>query len=1433
MKRAQQFPGRTLRNRVGLRWVSSSPFPLPTEAATVRTKGYGPTKDLFKGVDTTKGLVVETVMHPADAEMQRRVLSLSSADVSVYTPLDVETGTEESSVPVQREDIVAIAPDQLASVATVIVDQLKEQLELNSYAAEASHNGRSGSIVNAIATCLRQEIDRVVLETHTQEASFSRMLQESSDVICARIASVIHEERAHFHVNDADKNNQHYSLLLQEVKLSMKKLEQSLKEAFEASVTANQGKDPVPEDLRGQIVTAIEQATRMQQEHISFALEDILERKLTSQGSLPPTPPALEDIEGVVKTAMTRVMDDTQSEVRELMQTLREKTSAESTVSPSKGEVALEGLLATYGERLEEMRETTYEFSDLKELLMEVHNHQQTNMTAIHDVEREVKKLKKELMSALHELAEGSSKSAKIEEKGDRFGEYCDKLDALADRVTSRVEEQLKQQHEDMKDLPKRLIELENVIRERKQPVVDHIPSPQEFDDERMITLAQSISDSILAALAQREELFSKAPKSESSFPPPTTPPVPVEVPVPVSQFTKEELAEAVSAVLHPKLDELAATMESAHKTNTLPSQLEESPTLITDEQLLTVAQTISDSLRGVVKDIVTTNATTTKSTNVTHIEETKEAILERLGELKQSIIATVQEEMGRTHEIDLTPFQNYLDEVIHGMKEEWNKKQEVTENKIKAVVESLVARLQEQHQERERREQREQQEQQEKHMSKKDIQELRKSNDEILSNSFTLEKMTSITDRLLAEIKSFVDGETASVSSSLNTVRDEVREVTQQSSANLSKKLSSIEASLNESRVMEQDKDLRVRTAIEGVTASLESLKEENNSAVQTLSSINSAVADMVHQGATTANEIKAQLMASEERVGNLHTQLTTELSEHFNQLHTEVLDGRRRIDELISSSADHKGMTTAMETMRVKLDTLGQILEDISASKATPQPPPPQTKKQEEKHVINAITIEPRLDSLSATTQEILYELQKLRLSHETLPSPSLPESPATLQQQQQQQQPLSDVRVTKESLEEMEGRLSGRLDAVQSTLNSLKEMDASAALSLDETPEPVPAAEDGKDRLAEMDAIIKLASLSRGVHAKQIRERLIALRSFFAKAKFENSEERDKEELLKVLESNRLKLKEDMVDVESELVEKVNEKIQQMQDSLLLSLKQNTASSTESHVRQLQNDFDTKSNELKLHQEQFVIKLLDRINELEKSQGMNSAEMTEEMRKNHKEWRDTLFHVLQQDVPSALRGTVGELFADQLHSVKDQLIEQKTQEEKSSATLLSSMQQVSRDVSQLNDLGGQVRAAVSGSSSQVIEEIRRTNEGLAERIERHVSEVVRQRGTSDVEPSVSYVSVTETAVAPTPSTPAAVVYSAPLSIWWLLVLSFVIIATIMAGAYFLWAIVLVTFVPVPPPEELLLNSSTAPTPQNTPAQRTKRSRVVDEVI
>ncbi|ORC84908.1 uncharacterized protein TM35_000401750 [Trypanosoma theileri] len=1464
MKRAQQFPGRTLRSHVSLRWVSSSPFPLPTEATTVRTKGYGPTKDLLKGLDTSKGLVVETVMHPADAEMQRRVLSLSSADVSVYTPLDVETGVEESSVATaRREDIVAIAPDQLASVATVIVDQVKEQLELNNYVAEASHDGRSGSIVNAIATCLREEIDRVVLQTHTQEASFSRMLQDSSDLICARIASVIHEERPKSHAKDAKKDNQNFSILLQEVNLSMKKLEQSLKEAFESSITAKQEKDPIPEDLRVQIVTAIEQATRIQQENISFSLEEILEKKLTPQGPLPPNPPTLEEIENVVKTGMTRAMEDTQSEVRELIQSLREKMSSESTVSTSKDEARLEGLLASYGERLEEMRETSSGFSDLKELLMEVHSHQQTNMTAIHDIETQVKKLKKELINALHELAEGSSKSAKEDDRDDRFGEYCDKLDALADRVTSRVEEQLKQQHEDMKDLPTRLLELEKVIRERRQPVVEHVPSPQEFDDERMITLAQSISDSILATLAQREELSRKTVQLNSSTPAPTPTPTPAPVITPpVPQFTKDELAEAVSTVLRPKLEELAATIESKHKKDTTPLELDEFPTLVSDQQLVTVAQTISDSLRDMVEDVVakatttitttitatatTTAATTndTKITDLTHMEEYKESMLERLNDLKQSILATVQEEMGRTHEIDLTPFQNYLDEVIQGMKEEWNKKQELTENKIKSVVESLVMRLQEQHEQQhnQQREQREEQHQEQKHLLEKELQGLHKSNEELRSNSLTMEELTSITNRLLAEVKGVVSGETASVSSSLNTVCDKLREVTQQSSTDLSKKLSSIEASLDKSRVVDQENDLRVKKTLEEVTASLESVKEGNNWAEQKLSSLHSAVADMVHQSVTAASEMKAQLTASEERVGELNSQLSTELSQRFNQLQTEVLDGRQRIDELISSSADHKGMISAVEAMRVKLDTVGQILEDMAASKTLSPPVTQQEEQQEQKekqqkqqqeqkeHVMNAILIEPQLESLSAATKEILSELQKLRHAQETLSSS---ESSPKLQQEQQEQ-PLPYVGVTKETLEAMEGRLSGRLDAVQSTLDSLKEIEASAALPLDETPEQVSETKDVKDRLAEIDALIKLAGASRGVHAKQIREKLVAIRSFIATAKFEEVEKRDMEEFIKVLESNRLKLKEDMVGIESELVEKVNERIQQIQDSLLLSLKQTVASSTESHVQQLQSDFDTKSNELKSHQEQLVMKLLDRINELEKSQGVSNAEMTEEMRQRQKEWRDALHHVLQQDVPTALRGTVTEVIADQLHTVQKQLSEQNTREEKSNATLLSSIQQVSQDLSQLNGFGGEVRAAVSGGSAQVIEELRRTHEGLAERIERHVKEVVHQRGTVETQPSVSHVAVAETTVEHTPHTSAAVMYSARLPMWWLVALSFVLITTIMAALYFLSAVFLVMFVPVPPPEELLLSSSTSPTPQNnTPAKRLTRSRVVDEVI
>ncbi|EKF33436.1 hypothetical protein MOQ_002697 [Trypanosoma cruzi marinkellei] len=1381
--RVRRVSGRALRRCVGLRCVSTSPFPLPPPATTVRSKGYGPTKDLLKGVDTSKRLVVETELHPADAELQRRVLSLSAANVSVRTPLEGEVNFVDNGAIPQQEELMTISSEQLASVATVIVDQVKEKLELSSYTSEAAQDARSSGVVNAVADCLRQELERLSVTLQTQEVSFSRMLGENSDVICARIASVIQKERSLAAAKLSKTGTQHLSSFTQEITSAVANLEASLKKTLGETIAANNKKmDPIFEDVCLHVVGAIEQASRTQQEQLTISLQDVLERTVISAVAADKSF-NLDAIQGIVQHAMERVVDGTQHKVQELLKDVRkhfkESTPTVGNASDEK-QLELEGLLRSYGERLEELRESTAGLTELKDLLMEVHSFQQTNEVAVQEVRDSIKRLKKDLMGVLRGATSPAAVEAVAEDKDGMFAEYCDKLADVADRVTSTVEQQLKEQSLDVKELLTKVRTLEKTFGETQKPALASIPSMQELDDDRMVTLAQSISDSILASLPPHE-----AP------------------PKPAPAFKKEDLVEAVSAVLGPKLDELAAAvakMETPRPPTVTVSDADEGTTGLGEQQLITLAQTIAESVRDVVQDVVPAKELM-ESLNA---RKNDTALITRLESLKETIIATVQEEMGRTHEVDLTPFQKYLDEVLAGVQEALSKQQEATQVKVESVVETLLGQLQ----------------QQQKLLVEQERVRQRPRDDDAKPPIFTAEELATLNNRLLGEINEMLTSNSTSLLSSLEAVQREVRATADRLPENLETRLSSVENSIHESYAAGKDHNASVQTALKDIQTGVEIIKGGNDAAGQVLTSINKAVSDLARSSTASVDGIKEKLSATENRTEALHKTMSSDISRHFSQLQTEVQDGRRRIEELISSNVEYKGVSTSVEAMRLKLEELSRLLENMKTSvfssppsEPQRQPPAPQEQQQQQQQqqAVSGEFIESRLENLSAVTQEILSEIQKYR---------SAREAPAPV-----------DATSTKENLEAMEVRINERLQLLHSKLDEMTQADAAAAAAVELSSEEVPlnqgsVSEDVSQHLKNVDVLIKHLQTSRSAQVKQMREKLIVLRSFLATGGLNREEGGTIKTLLEALDAHRLKLREEAAGAEAALVKEVNDALQQTLERLFSSSAQTVAESTKHQLLQLQSNIDAKSEIIETQQRHVASQLNDRLNNLEKLQEGHTVVLTKEIQNGHKEWRDVLNRAIQQEMPTALHGVIVEACTEPLRSVRDKLDERDTREEQSAATLLSRVQEVSRDLSKLGGLGAEMQAAVSRSSATIIEEILRTQEGLAERFERHVSTMVRKESSN----------LTSHIVTGTPFATTMVPTSTPLSLWWLCVLSFVVFATIMACAYFIFAAFLVAFVPVPPPEEFLANAGIKPVGPDDTADLPKKissSRVVDQVM
>ncbi|EAN79299.1 hypothetical protein, conserved [Trypanosoma brucei brucei TREU927] len=1500
MRRVHQIPCKKLFRQLGRRGILSTP-PSPVESAeptTIRSRGYGPSKHLLRGVDATRGVVVEAALSPADVEMQRRVLSMANPNVAIHAKLEgepspVHSGTNSLHGDDQRlADRAGVASsEQLASVATVILDEVKEQLQLNLSAADASQDSRAATVVNAVAECLRNEVDRLIHANHTQESSITRVLRENTDLICKRVADVICSEQLKtLSFKDVGQLPQ----VIKEVGTSLVRLESALKSALDSSFGKDKNLEEVLGDLREHIVSAIEQASHFQQERLLASVSDLLADCADAQDSKSRLAQAasLKVIEKNVRDAMSQMVEDTQHKVQSVLRDLRGSAStsdaAGSTTNVSSGnEVAFERILASYGERLEELRESTAAAVDLKELMMEIHSMHQTSAGDVSEVKNLVKKLKRELISALQpsntENTEGSTVERKSSDTIDYNGIFADKLDALADDVISRIDGRLKEQHADVRELSARLLQLEDVIKKTPRAALQ-VGSVPELNDDRLLALAQSISESILSSLPPH----SAPAVEEKEQQEPPRPSVSTAVATTAHTFTATELAEAVSAALTPRLDELAAAIQKKVAPTSTASGNEYDNRHMGETQLVTVAQTICEGVREAVRESmalykppVASPPTPAPGAVVAPAVDTsalEQAMVTKVEDLKRCVMDAVQE-MDRPQEIDLSPFRTYLDDVLRSMQTTLSKQQQATQDKVDGVVEALAKKLQDyQHQlesklQRQHRDQVEQiqvvrRAQEQDMKADEETWKQRMSRNQEDAEQRTNEQKSAVTgamqevflqvrQRLTEDVRTLLKGEVAAALIPLDDLYKELRESGQKSRTALEAKLRSVEDTLQSVLDSERHRSDRLQATLDDVIACIKNNSGEvSGSETEALKSLKRLLEDLAERNTATGMEICSDVKASLERTEELHVQTAEKMLRGFDTLKYEIHEGRQQLDQLLSSNQQNKDVALAVEAMRTKLDEVRYSLDCIMASVREMQEHPmrqlqePQQQQQsllsetEVKSPIDDKVLEQyeqrqreasdliasRLETLSATTREVLSQLQRQqpRRSEEEMGS-----------------QPAVTTNLSVESLQAMEGRLGERMQALQAALDELTKVSASVPPTTEVfRKDEVDGVEGSKSFIKEVDELMTLVKSSRSVQAKQMWERLSILRTSLVDVSTKKTGDTNIKQLLGALEENRLKLREEMGEAERELVIKIDAATQKAVEHFAARIERAVKASADAGLGQLRNDLKESSEILKAHQHQFSSQLQDRMTNIERTNRECAAELKEKLRDTSKEYHNALGQFVKNDMIAALRSTVNEATTQQMRTFTQQFTWQKEREETNKEAVMRSVQQVSQGVGKLQSMSSEVRTAVTSSSAGVVQEVRNAQKDLAVLFEKRLAAVLEQQKKQQVVQVLSPVRVGEAdssngIPSETTDTPSLVTMVNPQGAshlsWFLLSQSVVTIITIMLCAYFLFAAFLVAFVPIPLTDEFASHMEQAADNDvsEIALKRPLVSRVADRVI
>ncbi|CCD20173.1 hypothetical protein, conserved (fragment), partial [Trypanosoma vivax Y486] len=530
----------------------------------------------------------------------------------------------------------------------------------------------------------------------------------------------------------------------------------------------------------------------------------------------------------------------------------------------------------------------------------------QTSAGEVSEMKNLMKKLKKDLLSVLRSSGDGSPVEGSATEKKtvalDNIGVYADKLEALSDRIISTLNDRLKEQLGNVQELSARLGQLENMVDGSHRSALEESIYSQEINDDRMLALARSISESIISALPLApapvgEESLDVSKKAKVTVPETTL----TSLPPP---FTVSDVAQAVSAALTPRINELAACIQVREAPAVVAARSEEGGGLVDDRQLLTLAQTICDGVKDAVRETMALQPTLSSQ----HAPSTQgavppvdgstgvplgETVIQRLDAFKNEMATIIRGEMDRGQEFDMTPLRVYIDNVLDSVRNGLGEQQRDILAKVEGVVSVLTEKFK-QHQELfESGADKRHREQMEKFDLLKSAQgsvtagvQRQKNEGQVgklpAAAASVPELFAEMSQQLVDSIRSMVTGEVSTVLSSLEGVQKEVREAARHSPTALEAKVQDVGEMLKSALASEQERGQSVQRALDEITAGIKHLQGGNadtpeksmgkevlsgSRVLDALKTVDGALADMAKRNTVGFADLRADFNASETR--------------------------------------------------------------------------------------------------------------------------------------------------------------------------------------------------------------------------------------------------------------------------------------------------------------------------------------------------------------------------------------------------------------------------------------------------------------------------------------------------------------------------------------------------------------------------------------
>ncbi|KPA76340.1 hypothetical protein ABB37_07690 [Leptomonas pyrrhocoris] len=665
------------------------------------------------------------VLTPTEREVMEQCLQEQLADVAnlVVEQVGQRTGRQIDALQVTHTD-------ELRNFAEIVLHSIQDelrQLRLTRSAAPGKRGAVEGDTdaahaappASAAAAPLDVEAVAQVVSAKVME----RLASLTAPVAAASTTTPTDAAAAATAVADLERRTTAYFEQLQA------RMQQAMNSGAAAHAAA-----PEAMELRAAVMEAVEKASATQQEHLAGLVNDWLadmERSPvggggSSNAAAPVDMKALEDmVESAVQTSTDELRRLFTSEMKKLGKS--KKTSGSGSGS-SDEDVDSSALVVEVEKVFDMVQATQSRLVAVDEVVADVFKEQASTREALQTIQELLQKQLSDVR-AIPPAETAATSAAENETSSSHHDAGAKDPDAGTSTTVKAVEEAVASLQREVAaahalasvhqaETQQQLLTVAQVVSDSvaaavQQHTAEAVQSAMATVQQQLGFLSAAAQASAEAAAEARNAALAKATSAEESKDSTTEPAEAVPARA-LEPFSKEVLADAVESVLTPRWSTLSAEVERMNAANQqaieqqllhMANSVAASVTASLQEQL-EAARTHSD---GAIAAAAAASAEKTEAAAKDQAEMQKrgeaaeaavvsaataltEKTTQELATLRAELLSTLQTEMRKSHEVDLTPMYKYIDSVLTFMKEELNLQETNLTSKMASLADTVTA---------------------------------------------------------------------------------------------------------------------------------------------------------------------------------------------------------------------------------------------------------------------------------------------------------------------------------------------------------------------------------------------------------------------------------------------------------------------------------------------------------------------------------------------------------------------------------------------------------------------------------------------------------------------------------------------------------------------------------------------------------------------